>query len=393
MGIHLRVAFITSFPEDPSAPAGGVEAVSVNLVNSLSALEDVDVQVVTTKRDYTVLKSESWNRAVIHRLPWVGGSTLAHAIGAGRRQMRDYLLEVKPDVIHAHDTFGLMVKGMPGPRVFTVHGFIHADTAISGGRCARLRSWLWRWAETAGWADQPHLISISPYVRERLAGVVTGSIHDIDNPVCESLFSVERRERQGVIFSAGAVTPLKNTLGLVDAVARLVAQGHNLQLRLAGPLNDDSYSCRVHERIAKESLRERVVLLGRIGSNEIQRELAAAAVVALVSLQENSPMVIEEAMASGVPVVASNRCGIPYLVRDGESGFLVNPNDSADIARGLGRLLKNDELRLSMGMKGREIARDRFHPAQVARRTRDVYLRAVDDAGKQIIQPHDEYAS
>jgi glycosyltransferase involved in cell wall biosynthesis len=90
-------------------------------------------------------------------------------------------------------------------------------------------------------------------------------------------------------------------------------------------------------------------------------------------------MGIEEAMAAGVPVVTSNRCGMPYMVRDGESGFLVNPTNPEDIARRLGQLLKNDELRRSMGAKGREIALDRFHPAKVAARTREVYYRAIHD--------------
>jgi glycosyltransferase involved in cell wall biosynthesis len=107
--------------------------------------------------------------------------------------------------------------------------------------------------------------------------------------------------------------------------------------------------------------------------------MSRAAVFTLVSLEENSPMAIEEAMAAGVPVVTSNRCGMPYMVRNGESGFLVDPNNPDDIARRLGKLLKDDELRRSMGAKGREIALDRFHPSKVAARTREVYLRAIND--------------
>ena len=84
-------------------------------------------------------------------------------------------------------------------------------------------------------------------------------------------------------------------------------------------------------------------------------------------------------MAAGVPVVTSNRCGMTYMVRDGESGFLIDPNNPDDIAWRLGQLLKSNELRRSMGVKGREIALDRFHPAKVAARTRDVYLRAIHD--------------
>jgi glycosyltransferase involved in cell wall biosynthesis len=371
---------VTSWPEDPGAPAGGVEAVSVNLVQALADLDDMEIQVVTAKQSYGSVRKERWGRVAIHRLPWAGGSVLWNAIGPGRRQMREYLETIGPDVIHAHDTYGLMVQGIARPRVFTIHGFIYSDTLVSGSRFARPRSWIWRRIETAGWAHQPHIISISPYVRERLGGIATGAIHDIDNPVSEPLFSLHRHERRGTIFSAAAVTALKNTLSLVDAVARLIAGGCEVELRLAGSLDHGHYVRRVRERIAQEGLGKHVSLLGRMGAKEVQEELAAAAVFALASLQENSPMAIEEAMAAGVPVVTSNRCGMPYLVRDGESGFLVDPNDPDEIAGRLKQLLMDDELRQSMGRKGREIALDRFHPANVAARTRQVYVHAMQDA-------------
>ena len=99
----------------------------------------------------------------------------------------------------------------------------------------------------------------------------------------------------------------------------------------------------------------------------------------LTSLEESSPMGAEEAMAASVPVVTSNQCGIPYMVCDEESGFLVDPNNPDDVTRRLGQLLKNGELRRSMGAKGREIALDRFCPSKVADRTLEVYLRTVQD--------------
>lgn len=346
---------------------------SVNLVQALSQLEGLDLHVVTTKRLYSSQKVEPWGKVAVHRLPWAGGSMLRNAVGPGRRQMQEYLVRMQPDLIHAHDTYGLMVKGMTVPRVFTVHGFIHGDLIVSGSRCAAPRAWIWRWFETAGWADQPHIISISPYVRERLRGIATGVIHDIDNPVSQAFFDIGRRDREGTIFSAGVVTPRKNTLALVDALGHLVAKGLAVELRLAGSLEDRSYVQRVRERIKQKGLEKHVFLLGRIDTEQVRKELSTASVFALVSLEENSPMGIEEAMAVGVPVVTSNRCGMPYMVRDGESGFLVDPNRPDDIAERLRQLLTDDELRRSMGAKGRGIALDRFHPAKVAARTQEVY--------------------
>jgi len=375
----VKVAVLTAFPDDPEAPQGGVEAVSVNLIGALAQHDDLHIDVVTTKRSYSVLRKEKWASVTIHRLPWVGGSILRNAVGPGRRQIQSYLRDVKPDVIHAHDTYGLMVKGMTRPRVFTIHGFIHGDTLVSGERLAGLRSWMWRWIETGGWADQPHIISISPYVRERLRGIATGVIHDIDNPISERFFDIDRAEQKGTIFSAAVVTPRKNTLALVDAVAELAANGMDCELRLAGSLDDEAYVQQVRQRIQQSGLEHHVSLLGRIDTEQVSRELSAASAFALVSLEENSPMGIEEAMAAGVPVVTSNRCGMPYMVRDGESGFLVDPNDPHDIARRLRRLLEDDELRRPLGAKGREIALDRFHPAKVAARTRQVYLRVMGE--------------
>jgi len=354
-----------------------VEAVSVNLARALRRLPDVDIQVVTTEPGLSVPQRDTLEGVPVHRLPHAAGPLLAEAIGPGRRRMRRYLADLAPDLVHSHDVYGLMVRGLPIPRVFTVHGFIHADTRVSGERFARLRSWLWRRQEVRGWADQPHIVSISPDVRARLLGLVASEIHDIENPVAEAFFEVERRPTPGTIFSAALVEPRKNTLGLVEAVARLVARGLDARLRLAGAVRDPEYGRRVEERIASAGLRDRVSLLGALGSPGVREELARASVFALVSLEENAPMGIEEAMAAGVPVVTSNRCGMPYLVQDGETGFLVDPLDPEDVARRLAQVLEDEALRRSFGERGRAAAFERFHPDSVARRTREVYRRAV----------------
>ena len=351
----------------------------MNLARTLAELPGVDIDVVTTYPSYSSLAIDECAGITVHRLPWAGGKTLAHATGPGRRQMQEYVIGLEPDVVHAHDTYGLMVKGMDVPRVFTIHGFIYGDTLVSGSRFARLRSWLWRRVETGGWADQPHIISISPYVRERLAGIATGVIHDIDNPISEACFNVGRHERAGTIFSAASICPRKNTLALIDALALLVERGVDAELRLAGSISSEAYGRRMRARIVEKNLGDRVVLLGRISMEQIREELASASVFALASLEENSPMGIEEAMAAGVPVVTSNRCGMPYMVRDGESGFLVDPHDPDDIAWRLGQVLDDYDLRRRMGARSREIALERFHPTRVAERTMEVYRRAVRD--------------
>src|SRR5690606_6217379 len=96
---------------------------------------------------------------------------------------------------------------------------------------------------------------------------------------------------------------------------------------------------------------------------------AQASVFALVSLEEGAPMGVAEAMAAGVPILTSNRCGMPSMVRHGESGLLVDPTSSADVARHLRLLLTDSALRQHMRQGARASAERMFHPISVAART------------------------
>lgn len=84
-------------------------------------------------------------------------------------------------------------------------------------------------------------------------------------------------------------------------------------------------------------------------------------------------MAIAEAMAVGVPVIAANRCGMPYMIEEGGSGYLIDPENTEQIGARLAAILADPELAAAMGRRGREIAEARFHPDAVARKTRDVY--------------------
>jgi glycosyltransferase involved in cell wall biosynthesis len=301
------------------------------------------------------------------------GKLLSYVLNAGRRQVLDCVAELAPDVIHAHDFYGMMVTGLATPRVFTVHGFIHEDTKFSGGRFAWARAQLWKRYEVAAWAEQPHIISISPYVRERLRGIARGMIHDIENPIDAAVFNIERREQAGSIFCAAAISPRKNTLGLVNAFARVHPKHPGAELRLAGPSPDADYKASVEEAVRRHGLEDSVHWLGSISAQAVREELSHASVFALTSLEEGAPMGIAEAMAAGVPVIASNRCGMPYMVRHGDTGYLVNPEAPEDIAARLGELLSDAELRRSMGQSAKECAQERFHPDTVAEKTARLY--------------------
>jgi glycosyltransferase involved in cell wall biosynthesis len=375
----MKIAIVTRFPVKITQPDGGVESVSVNLVNALAKLPDCEIDVITQSSDKESEFVEEQEGYRVHRLPRDNQSELINAISTGRSQIEGYIKTLDVDVVHAHDTYGLMTKSLNIPKVFTIHGFIHGDTLVSGKKFPYLRSKIWKYFEINGWKSQPHIISISPYVRELVSRYVNNTvIHDIDNPISGEYFEHKNIQKRAIIFCAAAICPRKNQLALVKAVNHLFKQGVDVELRLAGPITNQRYGDELLSYIKEKNIGNNVALLGNLNSSDVIKELEQATIFSLLSLEENSPMGIEEAMAVGVPVVTSNRCGMPYMVKHGESGYLVDPNNTDDVAKRLRHILTDSTLWREMSNKGRDIALDRFHPDVIAQRTLQVYEECID---------------
>jgi glycosyltransferase involved in cell wall biosynthesis len=374
--VIVKVILATAFPVRPECPRGGVESVSVNLVKAFDRLPDVELHIVTVGDGRLPHSVANWGRATVHRLPGGKKGLLRYVTGGGH-QFADYIRNLAPDVVHAHDWYGIVVTRSIAPTVFTVHGFIHEDTRYQPGLSGTLRSILWKRVELASWRRQRHVIAISPYVRERISSIVTGVIHDIENPVSEEYFRVQSPLDGTVVFSSAAICERKNQIGLVEALKKLLLGRPTVRLRLAGNISDFAYGQRLKEYIRRNNLSENVDILGEISAEHVRAELAQASVFALPSFEEGAPMGIAEAMAGGLPIVTSNRCGMPYMVRDGEAGFLVSPSNPAEIADRLQVILDDRTLRRSMGEYARRFAVEHFHPNRVATRTMAVYQRAI----------------
>jgi glycosyltransferase involved in cell wall biosynthesis len=108
--------------------------------------------------------------------------------------------------------------------------------------------------------------------------------------------------------------------------------------------------------------------------------MGRAAVVALVSKQETLPVAILEAMAAARPVVASPVGGIPRVVDEGRTGFLVPYGRPAELAEKLRLLLTDAELRRRLGANARREAAARFTLQSVSRRTIEVYQQVMEDS-------------
>jgi len=132
--------------------------------------------------------------------------------------------------------------------------------------------------------------------------------------------------------------------------------------------------------IAELELNESVSMLGFLHGDETKQVFGRASLVAIPSIwEEPFGLVAAEAMMMGRPVVASRTGGLPEVVEDGHTGFLVTPKDEEALATALLRLLCNRELANQMGAAGRRIALAQFTEENVTKGFLEVYQRLLDN--------------
>jgi glycosyltransferase involved in cell wall biosynthesis len=181
----------------------------------------------------------------------------------------------------------------------------------------------------------------------------------------------EGNGREASILSVGRLASAKGQAVLVDAVAELAARNVPARLKLVG----DGPKRPVLERlIADRGVASRFELVGAVGADEILGYYANADVFCLSSLAEGVPVVLMEAMAAGLPVVAPRIMGISELVEDGVSGLLVAPGRPDQLASALERLVADPELRAQLGQSGREKVAAEFGLERSAGQLRDLFV-------------------
>ena len=159
------------------------------------------------------------------------------------------------------------------------------------------------------------------------------------------------REEVKRILSIVRMVPEKGLSFLLNALRMLTERHYDLELSLAG----DGPSKPYLQTLAQElGIHNRVHFLGFLDEDQIARELALSDIFVLPSFVEGVPVSAMEAMATGVPVVATNVGGTSELVEDGRTGLLVRPADSEALASAIARYIENYSLRLSTAELGRK---------------------------------------
>jgi glycosyltransferase involved in cell wall biosynthesis len=283
----------------------------------------------------------------------------------------------RPHIVHANSAkagtlarLAAWAAGVP-IRIYTVHGW--AFLAHRG-----IASILYRSAERL----LRRLTTITICVSESEAGAGLAA------RTCEARTTIvirngvaprpPRAERSHVapprLLSVGRLQAPKDPLTLVRALAAVRPRRFNALI-----VGDGPYRLAVEAEIRRLGLADAVDLAGERG--DVAELIAGAAAFVLSSRSEGLPLSILEAMAAGLPVVASRVGGVAELVVHGETGLLVSPGDPESFAAAVQRVLDDSDLRRRLGEAGRERVRTHFDLASVQHAHLSVYRRELASRG------------
>ncbi|GGP71943.1 glycosyltransferase [Saccharothrix coeruleofusca] len=317
---------------------------------------------------------------------------LPHMGDFARFLARQWAVE-RPDVVHAHFWMSglaavLGARGVGAPVVQTYHalGVVkrrhqgERDTSppervgierMVGREVARI-------AATCG--DEVFELMRMGLPRARISVVPCG----VDPVLFQPEGPAETRTLPHRVVTVGRLVRRKGFEDLISALRSLP----DTELVIAGGppadrLADDPEARRLRAYAAELGLSDRVRLVGQVARPAVPSLLRSADVVACVPWYEPFGIVPLEAMACGVPVVASAVGGLTDTVVDGVTGLLVPPRDPAALARSLRSLLADDARRDAYGVAGADRVQARYTWDRIAEDTERVYQRAGAQLGRR----------
>jgi glycosyltransferase involved in cell wall biosynthesis len=161
------------------------------------------------------------------------------------------------------------------------------------------------------------------------------------------------------LLYAGLLIPRKNVHILIEAFAQIAPDVPAAHLWLVGKPENQEYTEQLKTQVERLDLKDRVIFVGAVQQKELAGYMARARAMALVSSSEGLPRVIMEAMFGGLVVIGSRVSGIPEVIRDGVTGYLVPPDDTTALVGALRKVYEDADID-TMGQRARAFAQAFF---------------------------------
>jgi glycosyltransferase involved in cell wall biosynthesis len=303
------------------------------------------------------------------------------------------LRKLKPDIVHTH-TSKAGVLGRLAAWMARVPIIIHTPHGhVFYGHFGRSLSKIFLQMEKLLGTITHHQIALTPeecndYLRLKVSQPNNTSV--IHSGVDLHRFSKGEKQRTRkrkelgippdslVIGYVGWLIPIKGVTYLVSAMAKVAERYPKSLLVLVGKGDDKGEEeTKLKEQVENLGLADKVLFLG--WRSDVDEIMGSFDIFVLPSLNEGMGRVLVEAMAAGLPIVASRVGGIPDLVKNGKNGLLVPPEDASALEKAITVLLKDKSQRKGMGEAGEKMCRPYSAEAMVEK---------IDDLYRELLKKH-----
>ncbi len=281
-------------------------------------------------------------------------------------------------LIHAHTPRSLMV-GMRAARLARVPLVYHVHSPAGRDSTRRVRNQINMWLERRAGHRAARLIAVSPSVRRYMIeqGFRASQVVCVPNGVPGIDAAPRRRApKSWTLGMAALFRPRKGIETLLEALAAVRLAGGDVRLRAIGPFETPEYEAEIRSHVERLGLEDAIDWTGFV--TDIAAELARIDALVLPSLfGEGLPMVVLEAMAAAVPVIATSVEGVPEAVVSGENGLLVEPGDPAALAAAIESLVQAKHDYAELSRNAQRLHAELFSAEIMARNVADVYDRVL----------------
>jgi len=391
----MKIALLGTYPIRPFADKLGVRnpprnttSWNVNLARGLVSIPGNEVHFVTVSSSIPKDQILISNGVILHFLSVPPKARLLTLFQYNKVKIHRELKRIHPDIVHGHGTeheYPYIAATFGCPFTITIHCVL-SDILKNGnlefGKQMRFR--FLQCLEQMTLRRTHCVIVTTEYMIRIYSQRFPGKRWFVVNNSIDPLFFAAKpvEKMKNYFLYVGRISPEKGILTLLKAFKIVVKKaGGQANLCFLGAIEDKGYYKRVKKFIAENGLEDRVIYEGLKSQEEVARMMASSISVVLPSRYDAFGLVLAEAMAAGTPVIATKVGGIPYVVRDGKTGLLVESGDVDGLAERMLLLLEDENLRRKIGQWGKNEAWQRFRPEVAARKTMDVYQKVLEEGG------------
>jgi glycosyltransferase involved in cell wall biosynthesis len=294
---------------------------------------------------------------------------------------------IKPDIIHGQGTVTYILLSLMfrNKNIQTIHGIYKNEHAAIHFKdrtfFVSLKFFIKEKVESFYLKKIKNLIVITDEIKLLVSKESNNlkNIFKINNAIDIGFFKKTNLDKAHtnndlVILFVAAITPRKGLHHLLEAYDKIIYKHPNLKLKIVGMWDwAPDYVLGLKEKFSQLVNAKKIEFTGSVSREQIENYFTSSQIFVLPSLAESAPMVISQAMCSGMAIISTRVGGIPEMITHEEDGFLVHPEDVQALESALNKLISSYDLREVFSKNAQIKGYNRHHPTSVAMKTYEAY--------------------